>query len=76
MKLSPIALRVKEIIEGTYIAYKRGRRFRIKEYEIADILAAVTELENGAKPPVKVLKKGDPGYEEWLDSLPTSKANK
>ena len=75
MKLSPIALKIKEIIDGSYIAHKRGRRFRIKEHEIVDILNAVTELENGAKPPIKFLKKGDPGYEEWLDSLPTSKAN-
>jgi hypothetical protein len=87
MELSPIAKRVKEIFDGSYIAQKRGRRFRIKEHELLDILIAVTELETGVKhvaPAVvqeqkvekpKVLKKGEEGYEEWLASLPPSKVS-
>lgn len=91
--LSPLALKVKTIIDGTYLAYKRGRRFRIKEHEITDIINAITELEkkhgdtrytlsqsSETPPPAPLptpatnvmLKKGDPGYEEWLASLPKS----
>jgi hypothetical protein len=84
MELSPIAKQIKVIIDGSYIAHKRGRRFRINEWEIMEILHKVTELETGVKyvPPAPVeevvatpqvrLKKGDPGYEEWFNSLPES----
>lgn len=97
MEYTPLALKVKTILDGTYFAHKRGRRFRIKEYEITEILQAITKLENdkkdggvaqrseqgahnaevgGSTPPTptKMLKKGDPGYQEWLDSLPMSKS--